>query len=77
MTRARQSQAVAIQAAAAAGATCSLGFTRGGHQVAVLGFNGRTRKVFFAKTPSDNRTLQNTRRDVRKVLRELKEYQHA
>lgn len=66
-----------MQAAVAAGATCSLGFTRGGHQVAVLALGGRTRKVFLPSTPSDVRAFKNIRRDVRKVLRELRESHYA
>lgn len=77
MIRMRQSQAVAINAATTAGASCHVGFTRGGHQVAVLNFNGKTRKVFMSSTPSDYRTFRNIERDVRKVLREMKGKRHA
>jgi len=70
-TRMHEIRNVAIQTATMAGASCNVGLTRGGHQVAILSLNGRTRKVFFSTSPSDRRALMHVRSNVRHALRLL------
>ena len=54
-----------------AGASASFGFTGGGHQVAKIVFDGKTRKQFFSTSPSDRHASNAAAARTRKILTEL------
>lgn len=39
--------------------------------VGVIEYNGKTRKLFMSKTPSDFRAPQNVKKNVRQYIREM------
>jgi hypothetical protein len=53
------------------GASCSFEQLPGGHIAAVVGFNGRTRKVILSSTTRDRNERYIAQRYTRRVLREL------
>jgi hypothetical protein len=57
--------------ARSAGASCSLEQLPGGHLAAVVGFNGRTRKVILSSTTHDPNERHIAKRYTRRVLRSL------
>jgi hypothetical protein len=70
-TRKNEARNDVLQLAASAGASCRIGQTRGGHPVAIIGFNGRVQKVFFSTTSTGWHARNNLRGNVRKALRAL------
>jgi hypothetical protein len=54
-----------------AGASCSFEQLLGGHIAAVVGFNGRTRKVILSSTTRDRNERHIAKRYTRRVLRTL------
>jgi poly(3-hydroxyalkanoate) synthetase len=54
-----------------AGASCSFEQLPGGHIAAVVGFNGRTRKVILSSTTHDRNERHIAKRYTRRVLRAL------
>jgi hypothetical protein len=62
-----------IERLAAASAT-NVAFAHAGrHEVAILEFNKRRRKVFFSCSPSDVNAIHNVVRDTRRTIRELQQ----
>jgi hypothetical protein len=53
------------------GAEVEIGMTGRNHQVAVLRFGGKTRKVFFACSPSDRNAFKQAARHTRRVLQTM------
>ena len=71
MTGQRETIGAVIELARSAGASCSIEHLPGGHLAAVVGFNGRTRKVILSSTTHDRNEHHIAKRYTRRVLRSL------
>jgi hypothetical protein len=60
-----------VELARSAGASCSFEQLPGGHLAAVIGFNGRIRKVILSSTTHDRNERHIAKRYTRRVLRSL------
>ena len=67
-TRTNESRDIATRSRRRAGATCVIGWTRGGHRVAL----GRASKLLFTDTPNDWRSLRRIRNNIRIATQELR-----
>ena len=67
----KETIAAVAELARSAGASCSFKQLPGGHLAAVLGFNGRTRKVILSSTTHDRNERHIAKRHTRRVLRSL------
>jgi hypothetical protein len=67
----RETIGAVVELARHAGASCSFEQLSGGHIAAVVGFNGRTRKVILSSTTHDRNERHIAKRYTRRVLRAL------
>lgn len=61
----------AYNEAAKLGATFEWAITNGNHIVGIIGLYGKTKRTYFAKTPSDCNAKWDAKRNVRTAMRQL------
>jgi hypothetical protein len=71
MTGQRETIGTVIELTRRAGASCSFKQLPGGHIAAVVGFNGRIRKVILSSTTHDPNERHIAKRYTRRALRAL------